>query len=190
MKRNSKKAFRRFIIRYGYVLRFIGMTLFAVVVVLSAVFGIRALLRELSIPNRPVVVPLFGEVQQEGTIEKGRPAYGDKSFIPIVLRNIGRKPALDLKWSFKIRGESEFSGEDEGPFSRRDSIAVMVVQPANPVEAWDYKILKYSIEYGDKRGTRYFQTDSILLQPLIGNDDRRKMGGLPIAPGDLPKKGK
>jgi hypothetical protein len=108
MKEDTKKRLQRFIVRNNYVLRFITATLFALIIVISVIFGLKALFLELSIPNRPIVIPIFRKVRQSGTIEDGRPVYGEETYMPLQLRNIGRKPAIDITWTFAITGVGKF----------------------------------------------------------------------------------
>jgi len=188
MKEDTKKRLQRFIVRNNYVLRFITATLFALIVVISVIFGLKALFLELSIPNRPIVIPIFRKVRQSGTIEDGRPVYGEETYMPLQLRNVGRKPAIDITWTFAITGVGKFPGENPGPFSRRDSIDVIITDAPNPIYKWGYKICNYQIEYKDQMGNIYFNVDSILIKPIICNHDRRKMGGLIPASASNPIK--
>lgn len=174
----KNQKWQRFIFKNNYILRFIIITLCAIIIVLSLIFGVKALLKELSIPNRPIVVPIFELVKQDGYLKEGKPLFGETTYTTVILKNIGRKQAAKIKWRFEFENGIESNDSFKEPFSRSDSIIVVVKNSQNPIEQWDKGVLRYLLEYSDNQGNNFFRNDSVLIQPLISDYDKRKLGGL------------
>ncbi len=168
----------RFVVRHNFLHRFIVLTLFALILAISIVFGTKAIIAELSAPNRPLVVPVFERVEQDVAIVNGRFVFGDRTFIPIILKNTGRKPARNISWRFDLEGLQPVEGSRSEALGRRDSIAISIEKSPNPREQWGFGLLRYSLQYSDANGNTYFKNDSLLVHPLIGESDRRKLGNL------------
>ncbi|HHS50062.1 MAG TPA: hypothetical protein ENN07_02990 [candidate division Zixibacteria bacterium] len=181
----DKQNIARYIARNQHAFRFLWMTVFAIVFFFIVFFGVTAIRRELSIPNRPIITVNIRTVMHDGTIENGKPVFWKTTYVPVVLKNEGRKPASNIAWSFRFEGVKPTAGSREKPLSRRDSIVIFVENPENPRDYWEFKTMSYSLEYSTPDGITYFIVDSLYISPLVSEWDIRRMGG--IVPGEITK---